>query len=215
MGIGQRVLDRMRLTDKGALAVIALMILSTFIIPDITLSQRLSVNVGGGIIPIILIIYLINKADSLGEKIRAIIGLIISTIAIFLAGILLPAEPEEILFDVNILYGITGGFIAYILGRSRRCAFVTGSGGIILSDLIQYIINFFTNNPAPLHLGGAGAFDATVISGFTAVIFAELIGELREKLHAKLAENKSFQGKQFIKTLSLKDEENRIDKDEE
>jgi len=104
MGIGQSVLDRMRLTDKGALAVIALMILSTFIIPDITLSQRLSVNVGGGIIPIILIIYLINKADTLGEKKRAIIGLIISTIAIFLAGILLPAEPEEILFDVNILY---------------------------------------------------------------------------------------------------------------
>ena len=45
-GVAQRALDRLRLTDRAALAVIAAIIIGSFI--DIPVSDRLIINVGGG-----------------------------------------------------------------------------------------------------------------------------------------------------------------------
>jgi uncharacterized membrane protein len=44
-GVAHRVLDRQRLSDKGALAVIALIIVGSFF--DIPLSTRVTINQGG------------------------------------------------------------------------------------------------------------------------------------------------------------------------
>ena len=48
-GVAQRLLDRMRLTDRTALLFIGGMLVGTFI-PDIPLGSRLAINVGGGLI---------------------------------------------------------------------------------------------------------------------------------------------------------------------
>ena len=44
-GVAHRVLDRLRLSDKAALAVIAAIIIGSFI--DIPLGPRITVNLGG------------------------------------------------------------------------------------------------------------------------------------------------------------------------
>ena len=68
-GVGQRVLDRLRLTDRQALLFIALIIAGGFL-PDVRLSERFSFNIGGALIPLLLCVWLFVKADTPSEKAR-------------------------------------------------------------------------------------------------------------------------------------------------
>jgi len=77
MGLGHRVLDRLRLTDKSALAILIAIVVSTIFIPDIDITNRVSINIGGFVIPMGLAIYLFIKAETGKEKTRAIIGAIL------------------------------------------------------------------------------------------------------------------------------------------
>ena len=80
------------------------------------------------------------------------------------------------------LNGIVGGVIAYVLGRSRRGAFVCGVLGVLWADIAVFAVNRSRGIDQPLVLGGAGVFDAMVISGLIGVVLAELVGELLERL---------------------------------
>jgi len=110
-GLLQRVLDRMRLTDSMAIIFIGLMVVGSFL-PNIPLGRGLSVNIGGGIVPVVLAIYLIVTADSNQERIRAIIASIITGVAIYVAGKVLPAEPGTMFIDPIIAFAILAGIIA-------------------------------------------------------------------------------------------------------
>ncbi|MCL2812944.1 MAG: hypothetical protein FWD25_13790, partial [Clostridia bacterium] len=59
-GIAQRVLDRMHLTDRQALVLVAAIFIGGFI-PDIPLGM-VSVNVGGALIPVAVCVYILIKA---------------------------------------------------------------------------------------------------------------------------------------------------------
>lgn len=178
-GLLQRVLDRMRLTDKAAIGFIGAMIVGTYL-PNIPLGMGLSINVGGGIVPIALAVYLIVTADSDGEKLRAIIASLLTGLAVYAGGRLLPAEPETTYLDPIIVFSLLAGVIAYIFGRSRRGAFVAGVMGILISDII-YALGI-AGRPIGTPIGGAGIFDAAVIAGTIGVALCELVGEAREKL---------------------------------
>lgn len=178
-GLLQRILDRMRLSDKMALAFIGAMAVGTFL-PNIPLGLGLSINIGGGLIPIGLAVYLIATADEREEKIRAIVASLLTGLAVYAGGRLLPSEPETMMVDPLIVFSIFAGLIAYIFGRSRRGAFVAGVMGILISDII-YAVGL-AGQPAGTAIGGAGVFDAAIISGVIGVALCELVGETREKL---------------------------------
>lgn len=178
-GLLQRTLDRMRLSDKMALAFIGAMAVGTFL-PNIPLGSGLSINIGGGLIPIGLAVYLIATADEREEKIRAIVASLLTGLAVYAGGRLLPSEPETMMVDPLIVFSIFAGLIAYIFGRSRRGAFVAGVMGILISDII-YAVGL-AGQPAGTAIGGAGVFDAAIISGVIGVALCELVGETREKL---------------------------------
>jgi uncharacterized membrane protein len=135
-GLLQRVLDRMHMTDNMAIIFIGAMIIGSFL-PNIPLGERMSVNIGGGIIPILIAGYLILTSDSNTEKVRSIIASIITGVAIYTAGRLLPAEPETMIIDPIIAFSLLAGILAYFFGRSRRGAFIAGILGIIISDIIS------------------------------------------------------------------------------
>lgn len=182
-GLAQRLLDRMRLTDKQALFVIAAIIAGSFI--DIPLQREpveLSVNVGGAIIPAALAIWLIATADETAERVRAIAASILVAGAVMLGSLYLPYEPENMFLDPKLIYGIAAGLIAYVIGRSRRSAFIGGVLGIILSDIAHYVTVLRAGIPGTTSIGGAGAFDVVMIAGLVGVMVAELVGETREKL---------------------------------
>jgi len=182
-GIAHRILDRMRLTDKQALLFIATIIVGSFIdIPLMRAPVELSINVGGALLPAMLAIWLIFKADETAEKVRAVFATILVAAAVSLGSRYLPYEPENMFLDPKLIYGVSAGMIAYLAGRSRRSAFIGGVLGIVLSDMIHMVTIIRLGIPGTTDIGGAGAFDVVIIAGIVAVMVAELVGETREKL---------------------------------
>jgi len=192
-GIAQRALDRMKLSDKGALAIIAGLIIGSFIeIPILGGRFPLSVNLGGALIPLGLAIYLVSTAGTAKEKIRSLIGALVTALAIYGVGTLvmsgLPEPAGRFGFlDALWLFPLVAGIVGYLSGRSRRGAFVSAALGVLIFDIGHYV--WLTTRGAAAGgaagttaLGGAGAFDAVVISGIFAVMLAETVGEVRERM---------------------------------
>lgn len=179
-GIAQRVLDKLYLSDRAALVLIALMFFGT-LIPNVVIGN-VSVSIGGAVIPVGICVYLLVRAGTNKERIRAILGSFLTAGIIYALSALMPDEPEAIVIDPMYLYGLVGGLVAYILGRSRRGAFVCGVLGVLWADIAVAVINRLNGIDQQLILGGAGVFDAMVISGLLGVVLAELIGELFERV---------------------------------
>lgn len=179
-GLLQRVLDRMHLSDRAALVIAAAMLAGTFL-PDLTLGP-VRLNIGGAVIPLGVCIWLMVKADEARERLRALAGLLLTGIAVFALTRLLPAEAEQLPVEPMLLYGAAGGVIAWLLGRSRRAAFICGVGGMLLADVMSAVISWQQGSAVPLVLGGAGIADAMVVSGVLAVLLCELVGETVERI---------------------------------
>ena len=199
LGVGQRVLDRMRLNDKLALLFIALIIGLGFV-PDIRVTDVFAFNLGGAVVPLALCIYLFVKADTAWERWRSILASLVTGAAIFAIGVFAPDEPETITVDPIILYGLAAGLIAYIFGRSRRCAFIAGVIGMMLSDTANAIYVWSKGVPQDFVLGGAGALDGIVIAGIVAVLLAELLGEIIERMkRGTQRPTREFRNGEFVK----------------
>ncbi|MBQ9197904.1 MAG: DUF1614 domain-containing protein [Clostridia bacterium] len=179
LGVGQRVLDKMHLTDRAALLLIALMFVGG-LLPDIDLGL-VRVNIGGALIPLGVCIYLLATADENAERVRGIVGAVLTSAAVYLLDRLMPSEPETIVLDPIYMCGIAGGAIGWLLGRSRRGAFICGVMGVLLADTVNAVALWSGGIRQKLILGGAGLFDTAVISGILAVLLSELAGEAVER----------------------------------
>ena len=122
-GVAQRVLDRLRLTDRQALVFTAALFIGG-LIPDIRVTQAFSFNIGGALIPLILCVYLLVRADSGWEVARTLIAAALTGAAIYTMGRLLPSEPEEMPFDFNYLYDFGGTYTALrsVIGGNKELA---------------------------------------------------------------------------------------------
>jgi len=181
-GLAHRVLDRMRLTDRAALGFIIAMILGSFVNVTLVSNPELVVNLGGAVIPLIIVVYLVVTADEAREKTRAIIAAIVTGGAVYALSKVINPEEQTMLLDPTYIYSVTAGLVGYLAGRSRRSAFIAGTAGIIIADLALWTELMIRRLPGRAWLGGAGAMDATVIAGLLAVLLAEVVGETREKL---------------------------------
>lgn len=177
LGLGQRVLDRMRLTDTRALTILAIMILGHFL-PTFLLTSRVAINLGA-IIPIGVVIYLLVTTSKLEQQ-KAGLASLATGLLVLLTDKLLPLEPGFL--DPVFSAGIFAGLSSYILGRSRRGAFIAGILGIFFVDLANFIQLWFQGIPQQTTIGSGGLFSSLVISPFLAVLIAEVIGEIREKI---------------------------------
>lgn len=179
-GLLQRVLDRLHLTDRAALVIVGSMLLGSFL-PEISLGD-VRVNIGGALIPLGVCIYLIIRADERAERLRAVLGAVLTGAAVYAVTKLLPAEAEQLPAEPMLLYGAAGGVIAWLLGRSRRAAFVCGVGGMLIADAASAVISWQQGVAVQLVLGGAGIGDAVVVSGVIAVLLCETVGEMAERI---------------------------------
>ena len=179
-GVTQRVLDRMQLTDRAAL-LIAAAIFFGGLVPDIRIGQ-VAVNLGGAVVPLAVCVWLLIKTDTGKEARRALISSVLTGAAVYWLGRVLPDEPEKFILDPQYIYGLAGGLIAYLIGRSRRAAFISGVLGIVLADITAALVAWRSGISQTLVLGGAGAMDTIVLSGLIAVLLAELVGEILERL---------------------------------
>lgn len=179
-GVLQRTLDRMALTDRQALLLVALIFIGGWL-PDLRLGKVI-VNIGGALIPLGVCVYLFFHAGTGRERGRCLFAAVLSAAAITAISWVFPADPTAMPFDPLLLYGACGGVIAWLLGRSRRSAFIAGVLGVILADVAGGVSVLLRGIDQPISLGGAGAVDAIVISGITAVLLCELVGEVMERI---------------------------------
>lgn len=210
VGIAQRVLDRLRLTDREALLFIAAMAVGNFL-PDIPITSNVAVNIGGAIVPGILVVYLFIKAGTAKEKTRSIVATIAATAVIYAVTKLLPAHPFEVLpIDPMYLYAVLAAAAGYIAGRSRRSAFIAGVGSMILVDIVSRLEVALIGGESSVTIGGAGLFDGVVIVGILAVALAEIFGESLERIQGgpKKHESRSLtKGLSEPKVVKLRDDD--------
>lgn len=191
-GVAQRVLDRMALTDRQALLLVAAIFIGGWL-PDLDLGP-VTLNIGGCIIPIGVCVYLFLHASTAKERIRAAVCSALTGAAIYGVSLVFPADPTAMPFDPMLLYGLIGGAFAWLLGRSRRTAFISGVLGVVLCDIAVGVINWARGIRQVVHLGGAGALDAVVLSGIGAVLLCELAGEIMERLTSGKAQEGAVEG---------------------
>ncbi|MBS3939084.1 MAG: DUF1614 domain-containing protein [Peptococcaceae bacterium] len=180
-GIAQRVLDRMKMDDRTALVLVLAMLVGG-LLPDLPLARTLSINVGGGFIPIAICLYLFVTAGTHKERWRTVLAVVATTGVVYFVSAYLPSDPATMLLDPIYTFSLIAGITAYLFGRSRRGAFIAGVLGIVLNDVVYGILLLMGPFTGKTVIGGAGIFDAVVLAGLIAVLLAELIGETREKL---------------------------------
>lgn len=194
-GVAHSVLDRLYLNDSTALFVIALLIIGSFF--EITLSRTplLTVNLGGAIIPVIIALYVLTRAGSGKEIIRTLFAIVLTAGAIYgVSQLLSDFGHGRDIIDPMYIYAVTGGIIAYILGRSRRASFIAGTLGFLLYNLFTFYQALTGKVITQVRLGGAGVFDSIIISGILAILLAELIGESRERLQGGSTKDENKEG---------------------
>ncbi|MGN1259217.1 MAG: DUF1614 domain-containing protein [Christensenellales bacterium] len=208
-GAGQRILDKMRMNDRWAI-IILLAIMVGMVIPPIKIGPYFSFSIGGFLIPFGICVYLLIKTGFSKDLLRAVIGTIITAGAVVAIQYIMPSNtPEDIVIDNVWLYGIVAGVVAYLLGRSRRNAFICSILGLFLSSVINFLIGVGKKAISPLSLGVAGAFDTIIISTIIAVGLSELMGKTVEAVSGK-DESKvfNFETGEFVEI----DEEQLADK---
>lgn len=193
MGAMQRVLDRMALTDKQALLFVAAIFIGGWL-PDLDFGL-IQLNIGGAIVPIIVCVYLLLHAGTVKERIRAIVSSFLTAAAITVISMILPSDPLQMpIIDPMIFYGIAAGLIAWLLGRSRRSAFIAGVLGVIFNDIITGMSLWMRGIQQVIYLGGAGALDAIVLAGIIGVLGCELAGEITERIQTGKADSPNEDG---------------------
>lgn len=185
-GLAHRVLDRLRISDKTAIAVLVAIIVGSFIdIPIAAGRINASINVGGGLIPVGLAFYILSRAGTAKEWLRALLATAVTAGVIYYIGsVFNEGDPgaKSYILDPIWVYPLVGGLVAYIAGRSRRSAFVAATLGVLSLDIINWVYLSVTGTPGRVSIGGAGAFDSIILAGIIAVLLAEIIGETRERL---------------------------------
>lgn len=178
-GAGQRILDSLRLSDKEAL-IILILICVGLLIPPIWIGSYFCFSIGGFLIPFALSVYLLISCGWSRDLLRSFIGTILVAGIIYALEWILPADPEDVLIDNMFVYGVVAGVVAYVLGRSRRNAFVSCLFGVVLAQLIQWVINMASGTPSILGLGVGGAFGIYVVAIVISVAVSEFLGRCFE-----------------------------------
>ncbi len=175
LGLLQRTLDRMRLSDRAALIIIALLAVGTWL-PDLPIGM-VRINLGSTLVPFGLAVYLIGTADTYREQVRGAAAIVATAIAVLVLDWVLPQEPGAMFIEPLYAYGLAAGVIGYLVGRSRRAAFVGGMMGVLAADIIILLQQFPLTRSYQL---GGGILDSSLIAGIIGVGFAEIFGEARE-----------------------------------
>ena len=149
LGFAQRTLDSLRLSDRVALGFIAAILLGGFL-PDIPVGGNIRINIGGGVVPLVLVGYLWSRAEP-GEIIRSVIAVIVAGAAVYFLVKVLPTEPTDTwLMDPLYAASLVAGVVGYTAGRSRRGAFLASSLAIIIIDLADLCLRHHCTSVPPI-----------------------------------------------------------------
>jgi uncharacterized membrane protein len=148
-----------------------------YVIPTVVERQSavIAINVGGALIPLLLVLYLIARY---GITLRSILALAVVTLVVHAlaqpvrgVGIALPP----------LLPSVVTAVVAVLFDRQTapRTAFIAGTLGTLLgADILNLGIVQALGAPV-VSIGGAGTFDGVFVTGILAVLLAAIPGRPR------------------------------------
>lgn len=176
-GFFDRILPLLKLSPRAGFLTAVAMLLGS--LAEIPLGRGLSINLGTGVIPLLLSLRLLLTADEWFEPVRAVGAALATAAAVYLLwGWFPPHEPTELnLFylDAHYIAGLLAGAFGYLVGKSRRASFAAGVIGVLAGDWAHF--ELIMGGFGALRLGGGGFHGTPLIAGVIALALADLVGE--------------------------------------
>jgi len=152
------------------------------IIPPITISDDLTLSIGGFIIPALFCIVLLFATSAKNHLFRlSITVILVATLSLAVRKLLLPYT--GLLPTVAVL-GIIAGIGAYLVGKTHTVIILGAIAGVVLGDAIANIIGRFAFETS-IALGGNGTFDSIILAVFLSIALLELVEFIKKKKHSK------------------------------
>lgn len=180
-GVFRRLLAKWEISEPLALLVSLLMIGGVLISP-INIGGVFVFSIGGFLIPFLVCVALLVRAEGY-EVARtlaatAVIGIVSAVLRYFF-----PLEHYMVTIDSGLFVGIIAGGIAFLIGRSRRGAFVSAALGVMLTNVFLFLYYLVQGLEYPIVVGVGAQFSAIVVAAVSAAITAEVAGEIMEYRH--------------------------------
>jgi len=177
-GFMRNLLKRWEINEGVALAVCLLMFGGALLNP-VNINNAFIFSIGGFLIPFIICIALLVRAKPY-EIARTLIAMVaIGVLSSFLT-YYFPLDNNITIIDSGVFIGLIAGGIAFLIGRSRRGAFISAALGVMLTNVFMFLYYLTIGFTTPVVLGVAGQFSAIVIAAVAAVFTAEIAGETME-----------------------------------
>lgn len=178
-GFLARPLQRLGLSERAGMLMVAAMLVGSLV--EITVTPRLTINLGTGVLPLLLGGYLLIGVQRWWEPVVALGGAVTGAGSLALLSLYFPTgEPTELnlfFLDAQYFYALIAGVMGYLVGHTRRASFAGAVAGALAGDLYH----FFNYIPGPLNqdlvfrLSGGGFHGTALVAGIIALTLADML----------------------------------------
>lgn len=200
IGLTERLLESWQIKESTAVLVSLLILGGLFIVP-VNIADTVIFSIGGFVIPMAVFIWMLTRARGY-ETGRTLAAVAVIAIVSGIIAFNFPLDAEVTLIETSLLLGIIAGGIAFLIGRTRRGAFISAGMGVLLTNFFIFLYMLILGINIPLILGTGNQFTAMIIAVITAVLIAEIAGEFLEY---------TKEGKTDVRFLNIDDYVNKLE----
>lgn len=178
-GFLARPLERIGLSARGGLLLTLAMLGGSLV--EIGLARGLTINLGTGLIPLGLALFLLLGSRRWWEPVVAFGAGFTAAGAIALLSRWLPAgQPTELnlfFLDAQYFYALVAGSVGYLVGHTRGASFAGAVLGVLAGDLFHYLQYVKSGEMGDLviRMSGGGFHGTALVAGVLALFLSDLL----------------------------------------
>jgi len=173
-GLLERFFIKMGIKSWLAFLLVLALVIGA-IIPDITIGNFLSINIGGFIVPLVIMVMLLAMMKSGAEVFRTLVALVAVAAVAVTARMLIEPLNAGLIMASSLIVGFVGGTAAFLAGQTRLSTLAAAAGGIILGDIITGMLYKFMGGVTTVAFGSYGVFDAVVVASVFGMLLCEAV----------------------------------------
>jgi uncharacterized protein (DUF697 family) len=182
-GFSERFFRKIGISEWVAFLLVLALVIGA-VVPTIRIGGRVSLSVGGFIIPVVLIAVILIVSPAKKDALRSAIAIIAVAGITIAVRMLIVANTNSMQLVTAAVLGLCAGIAAYLAGGSRAATLVGAFGGIILGDVAVNLVRFFVYG-FDIALGGFGTFDAIVLAAVVGVALLEIVEAMKRTMNNK------------------------------
>ncbi|MFO7273358.1 MAG: hypothetical protein DIU55_000665 [Bacillota bacterium] len=171
-------LRRIGLSERAALLILAVMLAGSAV--ELPLAPRLTLNLGAGLVPLVLSLYLLRGVRRWWEPVAAVGGAATGAASLALISLYFPpglaTELNLFYLDAQYLYAAVAGTLGCVIGYTRPASFAAAVWGSLAADVYHYLRHSAAGHADIVHRMGGGGFHGTaLVAGVLALALSELL----------------------------------------